>query len=65
MSNTSASRRGRFIDRDGRIASRPGMGWEDAHRAAFRRVVKRATAKARRARERAERTQLMRAPDDD
>jgi hypothetical protein len=52
--------RGAYKDRDGRIASRPGCGWDDAHTPASRRAVKCSTARARRARSRAIRHAVLR-----
>lgn len=55
-----APARGSHADRDARIASRRGMGWNDASSPTTRRAVKRATSKARRARARQQRHALLR-----
>jgi hypothetical protein len=52
--------RGAYKDREGRIAHRPGCGWDDAHTSEARRAVKHHTARARRARSRAIRHAILR-----
>lgn len=55
----------RYADRDRRIASRNGMGWEDAYTPFARALVKRSTRRERRAGERQMRVNLLRRGSDE